>query len=441
MELSDKPFMVQYFRSYLKQQKNIYSTSKENWSLPLIIMKFLTLINSDGLAVDSKINEAQNLKVNSELQTELLETMEDEAQLDTERTGFTSASYDTTEDPILTDLEKERKMEHLNSIVWIDDIDLLTMDDIVEAEFLQGILCFLQTDAFEFDDTKSHKNPYIHILYQMKSFLHARNFNAVSYLRQLKTQFDSTIYNEEARWEIVRLTILITFLLKDTQEPTLRLDGRSLISQGLDFSDKALIKPSFIKGLLMTLSSVLKHIDHFDDESIIDCTMATQSESFVQADPKIVELRKSTFNNHMMNNIRMVDNEAEYDELSPSPSPIQIKSPFERASDIFDKEQPFGDMEGKWLCWMTTYINIEVNDSMKSDNYEDGEWDRRLSHYEDHVKPRVSITQSFNNTMSIQLKPCEQDEDDDFLTPQNFSKTFQKPRFKKQNKLESELHK
>lgn len=78
---------------------------------------------------------------------------------------------------------------------------------------------------------------------------------------------------------------------------------------------------------------------------------------------------------------------------------------------------------------------------MKSDNYEDGEWDRRLSHYEDHVKPRVSITQSFNNTMSIQLKPCEQDEDDDFLTPQNFSKTFQKPRFKKQNKLESELHK
>jgi hypothetical protein len=76
----------------------------------------------------------------------------------------------------------------------------------------------MQPDQFFFDEHDSATNPFIHLLYQIKGFLHSRNFNAVSYLKELRAKIEATLYSEEARWDIVRVTIFIAFLLKDQNE-------------------------------------------------------------------------------------------------------------------------------------------------------------------------------------------------------------------------------
>jgi hypothetical protein len=66
---------------------------------------------------------------------------------------------------------------------------MMTIDDILEADFIQGVLSFMSPDEFYADRNMNQKNPYIHILYQIKNFLHSHNFDAVIYLKDLKYQF------------------------------------------------------------------------------------------------------------------------------------------------------------------------------------------------------------------------------------------------------------
>lgn len=197
-----------------------------------------------------------------------------------------------------SDFDLKLKQDRLNSIIWIDDIDLVTFEDLTESEFLQNFLEYICPCEFEFNRSSYLTNQYVSILYQLKSFLDCRNFKTAAYLKELKTKFESTIYVDDAKSDLVRLTMLVWFLLKDS-EGQVRFTDLSLMQYGLNFTDKSMIKPSFIKGLFLTIHKVLTKLDYFDDEFNLDESSKTdQVNSFVKANQRNIEIKKNNDQTH-----------------------------------------------------------------------------------------------------------------------------------------------
>lgn len=249
----------------------------------------------------NKAQEDNTVNFNSEF--------DDEITLFTTRSTLNSHRGSVSEPAVISEEERKEKLSSLNAIYEIDDIDLMTVDDILEADFIQGVLSFMKPDDFHKDRNMNQKNPYIHLLYQIKNFLHTHNFDAVIYLKDLKYQFDVSTCTDEAKWEILRLTLLISFLLKDSEKSTFKIGPASLIQQGLDFSreDKSSIKPSFIKGLFQSLNKVLLKLNHFDDECLVDITEGIQQTSFIHSNTKLVEMRKTACSQYMQTSKSKLD--------------------------------------------------------------------------------------------------------------------------------------
>ena len=130
------------------------------------------------------------------------------------------------------------------------------------------------------------------------------------YLKYLKGRFETQTVNNDEKWEVVRLAILVSFLLKDKEN--------SLISQGLNFRvDKnSSLKPSFIKGLMNILNFTLEKLDYFDDESIFEAIDSNQKSSFVQSNAKVIKMRRSMVSDKFMESVGNPSNN-ELEELSP----------------------------------------------------------------------------------------------------------------------------
>lgn len=374
-------------------------------------------------------NEKSTFATSKELDSEVFEVVDDEPTCYTDRSKVMYQGVSTFGDTGYSEKEKQLKLDSLNSIFWIDTIDLLNFDDILDADFIQGLLWYMKPDEFHFDRDNSPKNPFVHILYQMKNFLHLRNFNAVRYLRDLKAQFDNNIYTEDANWAILRLTVLISFLLKDTSEYVTKLGPLSIITQGLDFQDKSTVKPSFIKGLILTLNNVLINLDHFDDESIVDIAMGIQSESFVQADPKMVEIRKSIACEQLMKTMGTTQDYSIVDELSPRFSPAENIYDFERLSTRSEKDDNvIGEIEGRFnLRLLINSYHLEINEN-DSDSDEDlnNIFARENSKEDAFQEPRVTVNKSLRNTLSFSLRANSNSMvNTNYLSPSSkFSKTF-----------------
>lgn len=247
----------------------------------------------------------------------------------------------------MSETEKEIRLDNLNNVYPLEDLNLLNFDDILEADFIQSLLCYMKCEEFQFDEARQPKDPYVHILYQMKNFLHKRNFNAVKFLRDLKKHFDSTIYIEEAKWDVARLTFLACFLLKDSSDSATKPDFPSLFQEGLHFTKESMVKPTFIKGLVLSLNNILSKIEHYDDDWMID-TQDTPTKSFTTADPEGAEFRKSTvafaiqeaYSNNVQTN--------EFHETSVEISPTKFTN--EGLENSFDitQEDFLENMEGKY---------------------------------------------------------------------------------------------
>ena len=98
-----------------------------------------------------------------------------EDQTTTQRTIETQADFETNIDT--------RIQEQLDGIFWIDDLDLMNIDDITDADFIHKFLCYVCPSEFEYQNLDYFQNRYICILYQLKSFLESRNFKVANYLK------------------------------------------------------------------------------------------------------------------------------------------------------------------------------------------------------------------------------------------------------------------
>ena len=93
---------------------------------------------------------------------------------------------------------------------------------------------------------------------------------------------------------MARLVMLVCFLLKDSKW--------TLLQNGLQFEEKSIVKPTFIKGLFLTLNKVLSQLDYYEDENNWGSILITMQglsnskneiDSFIHANPKNVEIMKS----------------------------------------------------------------------------------------------------------------------------------------------------
>ena len=103
-------------------------------------------------------------------------SLDDENYSETTRSKLASQRDSVQEEfPVtlsMTKNEIKSKTDCLNHIFPQDDIDLLSAEDIIQAQFIQSFLCYLEAEEFHYDDLGSHQNEYIHLLYQIKDFLH-----------------------------------------------------------------------------------------------------------------------------------------------------------------------------------------------------------------------------------------------------------------------------
>ena len=160
------------------------------------------------------------------------------------------------------------KLKDLNTIFEMEDVDLITMDDWLQAGFLHKVLEIVSPEEFTCDSGLTYQSPFTPILFQAKNFLHARNFDPTPFLKNLRSSLEGDSEDEESKIELAKVVILIAFLTKDEDNDGSR--PTSLIKQGFDFSgrDKNTIKPRFIKNLFSLLTPLLEQLGHFDDESV-----------------------------------------------------------------------------------------------------------------------------------------------------------------------------
>jgi len=341
MDTYDKYFLCEYFKNYLKHQYKIYS-------------------------IQHDYNEKLSTQKGS-----FSEENEEEVTCYTDRSKACSSTTAAIDEAVLTTQEKEAKIDYLNSIFCHDDLNLLNIDDIIEADFIQGVLCYMSPAEFYFDDEKSEKSAYVHILYQIKNFLHKRQFNAVKYLKDLKSQFENTVYNYDAQIAILRLTVFIAFLLKDTQSDS-ESATKDLVSQGLDFAEKSEIKPSFIKGLVYTLNNVLVHLESNEEETFVNTVLGLQNQSFIHSDAKMMDVRMSMNEEHLKT------------MASNNETPSHCESPFkhnEESDAELDRDDFFNQLEENY--------NDEILEEMEAaDSYFSN---RRFSENIVPQEPRITI--------------------------------------------------
>ena len=174
-----------------------------------------------------------------------------------QRKTSTSSTNWTEVNLWLSEHEIQIKIEVLKRICWMEDVDLLNLEDITESTFLQGILSIMKPNEFTFDNARQSNWPYVQILYKIKHFLDKRKFKAAVFLKDLKNKFEFCKDNEEAKWSVVRLTVFVAFLV-------------SAIKQELNFDNFVSIKPNLIKGLVYSLNEVLLNLDsNWDENSLV----------------------------------------------------------------------------------------------------------------------------------------------------------------------------
>lgn len=344
---------------------------------------------------------------NEDFNGEMFDTFTDSPTLCTDRTRIDSHRSSVYEEHALTDLEKERKIKDLNQIFWTDDINIMSFDDVIEPDFIQNLLCFMKPTEFHKDVKQRQDNPFVHILFQIKNFLHWRNFDAVKYLKNIRNQIESPHCDDEAKWEIVRLTLLVAFLLKDEDNGT--FGPKSLIQTGFDFTnrDKNTLKPSFIKSLFVTLAPVLSELDHFDDESIVDSTMGKcTTSSFVVSNPEIVEMRKTGQVDEFMETMQSTYDAREEVQEEDYESPFSpFKSPEPQPGefsylyiiiDEFEQEDEFSD------------IDDETNQFLQTR--------RTVWNYESSV-PRLSVSNTLSRTFKFNSRKLSTPHSTQYRTP------------------------
>ena len=187
------------------------------------------------------------------------------------------------------------------------------------------MLIVMKPDEFMFDNKNKTMNPYIQILYQVKHFLDKRKFKAVSFLKNIKSQFESSKDDEDTKWEIVRLTVFVAFLV-------------SAIKQELNFDDIISIKPNLIKGLVFSLNEVLLKLDsNLDDSSLSYSFVETQPKFNAKASSSVVLSRRNSaepFGKSI--GATNYDTDAEECFVNYSPFNNEDRTDFVNHDDVFD---------------------------------------------------------------------------------------------------------
>jgi hypothetical protein len=138
----------------------------------------------------------------------------------------------------------------------------------------------MKSDEFVFNKNIDTINPYIQILYQVKHFLDKRKYKAASFLKDIKHQLESNRDDDNTKWNMVRLTVFVAFLVS-----AVKLEPIS--------DNTASMKPNLIKGLVCTLNEVLLKLDSsLDDSSPNYSFVETRSQSNLKASSPVMLSRK-----------------------------------------------------------------------------------------------------------------------------------------------------
>ncbi|CAI2383603.1 unnamed protein product [Moneuplotes crassus] len=353
MEDSEQYFVIEYFKNYLKYQYECFSTD------PLQDFKEASakrnLSDKDDL-------EGENTSLTVKTRLRSGQTSTNERNLTPETSPAESMVNPSFHFKCMTDNEKREKLRLLSSVIVIEDIDLLTSEAICDCSFLKNILHYMKPDEFRIPDGGVNENEYVPILYGLQKFLRARNFDSVSYLKSLKTRFNIQMITSDEKWELVKLTILVSFLCKDSEE--------SLISRGLDFSHEKTseVKPSFLKGLFQVLDSVLFKLNHFDDESVFGVLDCNKSTSFIKSNAEILNFRNSVgFNPRQETDNMLIDSllSDEEDDLFDRACDNEYYNHLRDDEKMLSMNQsPLKDSSDNFLQPFTTFRTIDHRSSM-----------------------------------------------------------------------------
>ena len=316
-EFTEKEFVLHWFKDYLKQQYSALSSSKKSSFLSLDKIRLIR-----GLDWYNSRKDEEAKKNGKGQDDDEWSKMRNYFEQRSKSKTLTKLNHDNL---WLSEYEVEQKFKRLESICWKDDIDLLNLEDISSSNFIQNMLIVMKPDEFMFDNKNKTMNPYIQILYQVKHFLDKRKFKAVSFLKNIKSQFESSKDDEDTKWEIVRLTVFVAFLV-------------SAIKQELNFDDIISIKPNLIKGLVFSLNEVLLKLDsNLDDSSLSYSFVETQPKFNAKASSSVVLSRRNSaepFGKSI--GATNYDTDAEECFVNYSPFNNEDRTDFVNHDDVFD---------------------------------------------------------------------------------------------------------